>query len=168
MFEGVMHFFRPVVEVLFELVRHYGLAGLFASSLIGSTIFVPFSVEFAETILLAARENVLLVILTASVGALIGTWINYWIGYFGSELVEKRVGEKNIKKAKDFMDKYGWPGLFVIIFLPTPIPVDPVTVFPGLARMSFIEFSIVVFIAKLLRYSVVAALLTGFMGFTHF
>jgi len=150
-----------------NFVRHYGLPGLFFSSFIGSTIFVPFSVEAAEAFLIAAKENPYLVILVASVGALMGTWVNYWIGYFGSGLVEKRVGAGNIKKAKDFMDKYGWPGLFLVIFIPTPIPVDPVTVFPGLARMGFAKFTVVVFVAKVLRYSVVVALLTGLLSFIH-
>jgi len=157
---GTFHFLR-------DLVVGWGLLGIFVASFLGSTIFIPFSVEAVEAVLLGLKQNPYLVVLVASLGSLLGTCVNYWIGYAGSGLIEKRVGQDNINKAKHFMDKHGWPGLFLVIFLPTPIPVDPVTVIPGLMRMNFAEFSVVVFVAKVLRYAVVAAALMGFFGFVH-
>ena len=167
MHTGISGFIHQLAAPLMGFVFQYGLVGLFFSAFIGSTIFVPFSVEAAEIFLIEAKQNPYLVVVVAAVGALMGTWVNYGIGFFGSEIVEKRIGINNINKAKAFMNKYGWSGLFLVIFIPTPIPVDPITIIPGITRMGFLEFSIVIFVAKLLRYALVAAILAGFVGFMH-
>ena len=157
----VTEIFRPVIDLLISLVQHYGILGLFASALIGSTIFIPFSVEAAILVLIPTHANPYLLILVATAGALIGTWINYAIGFYASELAEKKIGPQNIEKAKNFMNKWGWPGLFLIVFIPTPIPTDPVTIIPGITRMNFLEFTIVILLAKILRYAVLVGLLEG-------
>jgi membrane protein YqaA with SNARE-associated domain len=154
------HFFDPIIGVLIALVHQYGLLGLFISALVGSTVFIPFSVEAAIAVMLS-------LVLVASIGALMGTWVNYAIGCYASELAEKKIGEENIRKAKKAMDKYGWPGLFLIIMLPTPIPVDPVTIIPGMMRMNVIKFSLTVFFAKLIRYALFVGLLQGIFGIIH-
>jgi membrane protein YqaA with SNARE-associated domain len=161
------HFFDPIIGVLIALVHQYGLLGLFISALVGSTVFIPFSVEAAIAVMLSLRENPYIVVLVASIGALMGTWVNYAIGCYASELAEKKIGEENIRKAKKAMDKYGWPGLFLIIMLPTPIPVDPVTIIPGMMRMNVIKFSLTVFFAKLIRYALFVGLLQGIFGIIH-
>lgn len=161
--------FHDLIEWLVAMVIHYGIFGLFISSLIGSTIFVPFSVEAVLPFLVAAKLDYLQIILAASIGATIGTCVNYGIGFYAAELVEKRIGPDNIKKAKNLMDRYGWPGLFLVLVapVPLPVPVDPLTVIPGLAKMDFKEFVLVVFFAKLLKYSFFVALLTGLVVVFH-
>jgi membrane protein YqaA with SNARE-associated domain len=157
------------ITILGDIAVRYGLAGLFLSSFFGSTIFVPFSVEAIIPILINVHANVFLVIITASVGALMGTWVNYWLGYYASDYIRRKMGDKNIEKAEKVVKKYGWPGLFLIIFmpLPLPIPVDPLTVIPGIARMDFLKFSLVVFLAKLAKYSFVVAVVTGIFNVLH-
>jgi membrane protein YqaA with SNARE-associated domain len=158
-----------LIQVLISLVHQYGLLGLFISALIGSTVFIPFSVELAIAALLSSGENPYIILLAASIGALMGTLVNYAIGCFASELAEKRIGEENIRKAKKAMDKYGWPGLFLIIAIPIPlpIPVDPITIIPGMTRMNIIKFSVIVFFAKLIRYAIFIGILEGAFGIIH-
>lgn len=157
------------ISVLGDIAVRYGLAGLFLSSFFGSTIFVPFSVEAILPLLIKVHVNVFLVIVTASFGALMGTWVNYWLGYYASGYIRQKLGDKNLDKADQVIKKYGWPGLFLIIFmpLPLPIPVDPLTVIPGIARMDFFKFSSVVLLAKLAKYSFFVALFTGILNLLH-
>lgn len=161
-----MSFLPGTLEILADLAAKYGLIGLFISSFIGSTIFVPFSVELLFPVLIESGVDLYPIIFVASTGALIGTWVNYWLGYKGSSLVKRRFGEKGIEKAKNAMDKYGWPGLFLVVFLPIPlpIPVDPLTIIPGIARMNFLRFSVVVYVAKLLRYAFFVGVLNGLLS----
>jgi membrane protein YqaA with SNARE-associated domain len=158
-----LDFFTP-------LVSQYGLFGLFLTALVGSTIFVPFYVEAAILVLVEIRVDLYLIVIVAAIGALIGTCINYAIGRFASKFAEKTIGESTILKAKKAMDKYGWPGLFFIVAIPIPlpIPVDPITIIPGLTRMKFPEFVIVIFLAKLVRYSLFVGLFQGVLGLMGF
>lgn len=167
---GPIHtMFHDVVGWMVSLIVHYGLAGLFISSLLGSTIFIPFSVEAVLPFLVGLKLDPVQIILVSAIGATIGTCVNYAIGFYATELVEKKLGGKNLKKAKDLMDKYGWPGLFLILVapVPLPIPVDPLTVIPGLAKMNFPEFVLIVLLAKLLKYSFFVAVLTGLVIVLH-
>jgi membrane protein YqaA with SNARE-associated domain len=161
--------FHDIVSWMVSLIVHYGLVGLFISSILGSTIFIPFSVEAVLPVLVGLKLDPVQIVLVSAIGATIGTCVNYAIGFYATELVEKRLGEKNLKKAKDLMDKYGWPGLFLILVapVPLPIPVDPLTVIPGLAKMNFPEFVLIVLLAKLLKYSFFVAVLTGLVIVLH-
>lgn len=161
--------FHEVIGWMVSLIVHYGIAGLFVSSLLGSTIFIPFSVEAVLPVMVGLKLDLVQIVLVATIGATIGTCINYAIGYYATELVEKRLGEENLKKAKHLMDKHGWPGLFLILVapIPLPIPVDPLTVIPGLAKMNFKEFALVVFFAKLIKYTIFVAVSTGVISLLH-
>jgi membrane protein YqaA with SNARE-associated domain len=146
----------PSVHVLFHpfmhLVASYGLVGLFFSSLLVSTIFIPFSVEFLIPPLLVAGVNPYHVLIASVLGSTIGVWINYLVGYYGIHAVKKYVKEEDIQKAKKVMDKYGWLGLFFIVGFPVPIPTDPVTVLCGMSEMNPVEFTLAVLFGKILKY----------------
>lgn len=147
--------------MLETIISQYGLFGFFLASFIGSTIFLPFAVELFFPIPIAYGLNPYLIVIVTTLGALLGTWINYALGVTGSRIIEKRMDQGKINHAKRIMDRYGWFGLFIIIALPLPIPlpVDPITIIPGITRMNFLEFSIVVFLGKLTKYSIFIGLL---------
>jgi len=139
---------------LMGLVLKYGLFGLFIYSFIVSTIFVPATVDVVLPIMISVGLNQYEILIVATIGSLLGTWINYYIGYIGSKIIDKHLKEENVIRIKKRVDKYGWLGLLVIIAIPV-FPVDPITVLCGVARMNFLEFTIVVFLGKLLKYSFV-------------
>ena len=147
--------------MLETFILHYGLFGVFLASFLGSTIFLPFAIELFFPILMAYGLNPYLILITTTLGALFGTWVNYALGLIGSRIIEKRMDQGKINQAKHIIDKYGWLGLFVVIALPlpVPIPVDPITIIPGITKMNFLEFSIVVFLGKLSKYSIFIGLL---------
>lgn len=141
-------------EFIIGFVVRYELLGLFLASLIGSTIFVPFTTEILFPIVIKSGFDIYHIVFVATLGATFGTWINYGLGFLGSRVIEKRVDHKRIEDAKRFMNRYGWAGLLFILAIPFPLPVDPITIVPGISRMNFIEFSIVVFIGKAIKFSI--------------
>ena len=95
-----------------------------------------------------------------------GTCVNYGLGFLGARLIQKRISPQRLKRAREITNKYGWPGLLFIIALPFPgLPVDPITIFPGMARMNFYEFIIVIFFGKLIKYSIFVGLFKGLLNF---
>jgi len=142
-----------MLEWLKLLVHQYGLIGLLFSSFIGSTIFLPLSVELTFPVLIKAGIHKLAIILFASVGSLAGTLLNYSLGYGGMKYLNKKTRKLEMKKARHLMNKYGWAGLFIALALPIPLPVDPLTLLCGAAKMNIREFTAVVLAAKLLKYA---------------
>ena len=147
-------------EWLVALVRDYGLPGLFASSFIGSTIFVPFSTEVAMSVLVVAGVSKVGILAVATLGSVCGTMVNYYIGYQGLRLAGRYVRERDIKRARDIMNRYGWLGVFGVLAVPVSLPVDPLTILCGASRMDFREFTAVVLAAKLVKYALVLGLLS--------
>jgi membrane protein YqaA with SNARE-associated domain len=142
-----------MLEWLTQLVQQYGLIGLFFSSFLGSTIFVPFTIELTFPLLLEAHIGKLAILWFASAGSLCGTLINYGVGYQGVKYAERYIKKEDMEKAHKLMNKYGWFGLFTLLALPLPLPVDPFTIIAGGVKMHFMEFSIVVFTAKVIKYA---------------
>ena len=148
-----------MLESVPVILGQYGFFGLFITSFLGSTIFFPFAVELVIPPLLFYLKNLYLVVFTITLGSSLGTCINYGLGFLGASIIERRMGKEKINHARRVINKYGWPGLLFLIALPFPgLPVDPITVFPGMARMNFHEFIVVVFLGKLIKYSIFVGL----------
>lgn len=148
-----------MLEILMELVVDYGLVGLFLSSFLSSTIFFPFAVELFIPFFTFYLKSSYLVVVAVTIGSSLGTCVNYGLGFLGAEIVMGKVSKEKMERARELTNKYGWPGLLFIIALPLPgIPVDPITIFPGIARMNFHEFMAVIFLGKFIKYSIFVGL----------
>jgi len=154
---------RIVITMLEQLISQWGIFGLLPASFIGSTIFIPFAIEFFFPALLASGVDPYLIVITAGIGSTIGTFVNYWLGHVGSRYIKKRVDSQRMEKAKKMMDRYGWFGLLLIITIPLPLPVDGVTIIPGITRMNFLWFSLIIFFGKTLKYAFFVGLLNGLL-----
>jgi len=152
-----------ILDFVPAVFSQYGLFGLFLGSFLSSTIFLPLPAE--PLIATAALYfDLYLVVFVATIGSTLGTCVNYGIGFLGEKAVEKRIGKEKILKAQNFMNRYGWPGLLFIIAIPIPgLPVDPITIIPGLAKMRFKEFLVVVFAGKLIKYALFVGLFSEIM-----
>lgn len=146
-------------DFLHALVLEYGLLGLFFSTLIGSTIFLPFSAEPILLIVLKLGLDPYAILFTATIGSVIGTLVNYTLGYYGAGFIRDHVNNQRAHETKKWVDRYGWMGLLALLVLPLPLPVDPVTILFGVARMNLLEFTATVFLGKLVKYSIVLELL---------
>lgn len=140
-------------EFLYGLVTQYGLVGLFAASFIGSTPLIPFMTELFFPFFVRLGVNKYRLIIVATAGSLLGTWFNYLIGHRGSKFIHRRMEEEHVERVRRIMNVYGWLGLFVVIAVPLPLPVDPITILCGLGRMNPVRFTMVIITAKILRYS---------------
>jgi membrane protein YqaA with SNARE-associated domain len=148
-----------MLEHLTLLVREYGLIGLFISSMAGSTIFIPFSVELTFPFLAAAGVSKYHILISATLGSFTGTLSNYLIGLWGIKTAEKHVKKVDVERAHQFMNKYGWAGLITVLAVPIPLPVDPITIVCGMVKMRLSEFTAAVIIGKTIKYAIILGLI---------
>ena len=129
---------------------------LFASALISATLF-PLGSEALVIYDIKEGYNLYLLIAVATIGNTLGSVINYFLGLKGEEyLISKNfLKEKYIIKSKYYFDKYGSISL---LFSWLPIIGDPITFVAGILKYDFKKFLVLVFIAKLSRYLVIAYL----------
>ncbi len=137
----------------------YGLLGLFLSSFLGSTIFIPLTPELFVAGLVGAGANPLVVVFLASIASLLGNLVNYLIGFYGVEkILERFVKKEDIKKAEKIADKYGTIGIFLAMAIPLPLPVDVLAVIAGTTKMKLRYFLLACFFGKLMKYSFYAGI----------
>jgi membrane protein YqaA with SNARE-associated domain len=131
---------------------------LFFSALISATLF-PLGSEALLIYDIKEGYNIYLLIAVATFGNTLGSVINYFLGLKGEEyLISKNfLKEKYIIKSKYYFDKYGSISL---LFSWLPIIGDPITFVAGILKYDFKKFLVLVFIAKLSRYLVIAWLIT--------
>ena len=131
---------------------------LFASALISATLF-PLGSEALLIYDIKEGYNLYLLIAVATIGNTLGSVINYFFVFIGEEyLISKNfLKEKYIIKSKYYFDKYGSISL---LFSWLPIIGDPITFVAGILKYDFKKFLVLVFIAKLSRYLVIAWLIT--------
>ena len=129
---------------------------LFFSALISATLF-PLGSEALLIYDIKEGYNLYLLIAVATIGNTLGSVINYFLGLKGEEyLISKNfLKEKYIIKSKYYFDKYGSISL---LFSWLPIIGDPITFVAGILKYDFKKFLVLVFIAKLSRYLVIAYL----------
>lgn len=147
------------VSLLLKIIAEYGYAGLFLVSFLGSTIFIPLTTEVLLGMLIGAGLNAYYVVIIASIGSTLGSTVNYFLGKLGIKYYTEKVRKtKNKDKWREIANRYGILGLFVVLALPIPLPVDILTVAAGISKMDLKYFLIAVFFAKLLRYAFYAGL----------
>ena len=91
----------------------------------------------------------------ASFGNTAGSFINYLLGkYLRSFALKKSYFKSDsVVKATEFFKKYGFVSLLMSWM---PIIGDPITFVAGVLRYSWLKFLIIVFIAKFVRYGILA------------
>ena len=133
------------------------------------TYLILFISAFASATLLPLGSEVLLIynikegfniyalLLIATFGNVLGSILNYYLGLKGEEyLVDKKlVKQKYIDSSKIYFDRFG---AFSLLFAWLPIIGDPITFVAGILKYDFKKFLVLVFIAKLSRYLVIAYL----------
>lgn len=108
-----------MTEQLLTLVTGYGLPALF-----GVLVLAAVGVPFPATLLLIAagsfvaqgEMNLLLVLVVASLGAILGDQIGYALGRWGGRKLvarlTRRFGSKQLERAEAFSTRWGGAGIF--------------------------------------------------------
>ena len=139
-------------------------AMLFAVSFVAATI-LPAQSELALVgLMLLGKYPVWSLIAVASVGNILGSCVNWWLGGFAERFRDRKwfpVSSQALDKAQRWYHRYGrWSLLLSWL----PIVGDPLTVAAGFLREPFWSFLILVSIAKIARYVLLALGALGVMG----
>jgi len=123
---------------------------------------VPFGSEaYLASLIILNKYNVLLLLISASLGNVLGSVFNWICGYYVTYFIQKKwfpINQKQIDKASFYFSKYGkWSLLLGWV----PFIGDPITFVAGTLRYSFLPFLLLVSIGKIGRYIVVYFLTIG-------
>lgn len=114
-----------------------------------------------------AGMNVFLVVIMATLGALVGAFINYFLAlWIGRPVVyafaDSRIGhallinKEKVKKAEDYFDRHGAISTFIGRLIPAIRQL--ISIPAGIARMNVAQFAIFTFLGALVWNSVLGAL----------
>lgn len=127
---------------------------MFTSSFLAATL-LPGGSELLLAGLLKQNPNeVVGLVIVASLGNTLGALTSYWLGFMGRKVTNpKESKSKGYKKALKLFHKYGYWSLLLSW---APIIGDFLCVFAGLARCKLLPSTILILIGKTLRYVLVA------------
>lgn len=132
-------------------------AGLFAAALVAATIFPGQSEALLAGLLLAGHPPALL-LAVASAGNILGSVINWLLGRGLERFRDRRwfpAGPQALARARTWYAKYGkWS----LLLSWAPIVGDPLTIVAGVMREPFWVFLLLVSLAKIGRYLVLAVI----------
>jgi membrane protein YqaA with SNARE-associated domain len=135
--------------------------GLFLAAFAAATI-LPMQSEAALVGLLLADYAPWLVIAVASIGNVLGSVVNWFLGRGIESFRAKRwfpASESALDRAQRWYGRYGkWS----LLLSWAPIVGDPLTLVAGMLREPFPTFLLLVTIAKVGRYLVLAAATLGY------
>ena len=130
--------------------------GLFLVALLSASILPLQSEAVLVGLLLSDNHPVGLLLTVASVGSVLGSLLNWYLGKYLQHFQQRRwfpVKPEQLDKASRWYLKYGkWSLLLSWV----PIIGDPLTVIAGVLREPFLPFLLLVTIAKVSRYLVLA------------
>jgi len=126
---------------------------LFVVSFLAATL-LPLGSEALLLYDISQNYSLLLLWSFATVGNTLGSMLNYWLGLKGEAYLEKKghLSVQKMEKAKRFFAKYGG---WTLLLSWAPVIGDPLTFVAGVLSYNFKWFSLIVFIAKGLRYAVI-------------
>ena len=135
--------------------------GLFMAAFTAATL-LPAQSEILVVGLLLTDHPLWLVLAVASVGNVLGSVVNWFLGRGLERLRTRRwfpVSPAALARAEGWYHRYGrWS----LLLAWAPIIGDPLTVVAGVLRESFWVFLLLVSVAKIGRYLVLAAATLGF------
>ena len=145
------------MDILTPLFNSPSLPILFILSFLAATV-LPIGSEWLLIVMVLQGFALQDVVLTATVGNFLGACTTCLIGVWGSDFLIQtvlRINETQLERAKKFYGKYGsWSLLLSWL----PLVGDPLCLIAGVFRISFIRFSILVFVGKFSRYATLAFL----------
>ena len=130
--------------------------GLFLAALIAATILPAQSEAALAAAIVAGRQPVWALVAVASLGNVLGSMVNYGLGVFATRFENRRwfpLTREQIGKAESWYHRWGkWS----LLMSWAPVIGDPLTLVAGVLRENLAVFVILVTIAKVGRYLVIA------------
>lgn len=136
-------------------------SGLFLSAFVAATLLPTASEAVLVALLLAGNQPAEMLILVASVGNVLGSVVNWVLGRWIEHFKEKPwfpVKAASLAHAQAWYSRYGkWS----LLLSWAPVIGDPLTVVAGVMREPFPLFLVLVTLAKVGRYLILAAITLG-------
>ncbi len=136
--------------------------GLFASAFLAATILPAQSELGLGALLILGEVSPFWLIFFASIGNILGAVVNWVLGRKFEQLKSKKwfpVTTGQLERASRWFQRFG---VWSLLLSWMPILGDPLTLAAGLLGVRFWRFFILVTIAKISRYIVVAILVLNF------
>lgn len=122
-----------------EPFLRFGLLGIFVYNLVGpGTFLVPTAARFFPVVAVA---------LVTALGMAINDSVSWLAGRNGDIVLPRG---KRVKKAEEYIKKYGPWAMFVWAFI--PFPYDFVAVISGYLELPFVYFALPTFFGRFLRF----------------
>ena len=135
--------------------------GLFLSALVAATILPMQSEAVLAGLIVAGRQPVGWLLLAASLGNVLGSVVNYALG----RVVERFAGRRWFPASPPALARarghYARWGRWSLLLAWAPVIGDPLTVIAGMLREPLWRFVVLVTIAKVGRYLVLAWMVTA-------
>jgi membrane protein YqaA with SNARE-associated domain len=146
----------PFLHVLFS----FGLFGVFLVSIVDSS-FVPLPVPGVTDIMIiimsAQHQNVILLVLLASIGSAIGGYFSHLVGQRGGmAFLEKRVPPRIFKRVCHWMETHAILSVALPAILPPPMPLSPFVLAAGALNMSRKKFMVAFTVSRAIRHIIAA------------
>lgn len=139
----------------------YAYLGLFAAAFGAATLLPLQSEALLVALLLGSAQPAWMLVLVASLGNVLGSLVNWWLGRYLERYRGRRwfpVSEQRLQQAQCWYGRYGrWSLLLSWL----PVIGDPLTLVAGIMREPLWRFTLIVTLAKTLRYTVLAAATLG-------
>ena len=136
-------------------------AGLFFVALLSASILPLQSEAVLVGLLLSESHPVWLLLVVASTGNVLGSLLNWYLGKYLQHFQHRRwfpVKPAQLDKASRWYQKYGkWSLLLSWV----PVIGDPLTVMAGILHEPVLPFLLLVTVAKVSRYLVLAGITLG-------
>jgi len=125
---------------------------LFFSAFISATLF-PLGSEALLIYDITQGHNWVWLLSFATIGNVLGSCVNYYLGLKGEAFLEEKkyIKKEKIAKYQYYFDRYGGYSLLLSWM---PLIGDPITFMAGVLKYNFKYFLVLVFIAKLGRYTI--------------
>ena len=134
------------------------LAGLFTAAFVAATLIPAQSEAVLAALLLAGNHPVALLLTVATVGNVLGSAVNWALGRGIEKFRDRRwfpADAAALERAQSWYQRYGrWS----LLLSWAPFVGDPLTIMAGVLREPFWSFLVLVTIAKLARYLVLASI----------
>lgn len=131
---------------------------LFFTAFAGATL-LPLSSEVAFGATILTHPNSLACLVVATLGNTLGITFNFLIGrgLLKWPRFQRIRNSLKLKSTKSLSDRYG---PYVIYLSWLPVIGDPITIYLGTTKMSFLRFALIGYTLRFLRYHLIYVLLT--------
>ena len=136
---------------------------MFLAAFLAATIVPAQSEAVLAGMIISGAFSLPILIVVASIGNILGSLVNWVLGRSVERFAQKRwfpASETQLARARSF---YGRWGYWSLLLSWVPVIGDPITLIAGVMREPFWRFMLLVSLAKIGRYLVLAMILKGLL-----